>query len=124
MTRRDTDAVMLYVHWLHHLIILLLYCGIPLSCIYSFEPSSSSSLPSSSFGNEPPSYANDAVYGKRPYVNISGDIKLGGLVAIYDAGGQVYKSCHFRRPTSFTNVLNGSRNAIIVKNNYFWKSEH
>eukprot|EP00111_Clytia_hemisphaerica_P018610 TCONS_00055036-protein len=41
----------------------------------------------------PPYLANDALNGEREYANISGDIKLGALVAIYDAGGQVNRQC-------------------------------
>ena len=46
------------------------------------------------FYNGPLHLANDALYGEREFVNISGDIKLGALVAIYDAGGQVSKRCN------------------------------
>jgi len=57
----------------HRRLILLVICGALFCCCNSSDLSS----------------ANDAVHGKRPFVNISGDIKLGGLVAIYDSGGQV-----------------------------------
>ena len=57
-----------------------------------------------SFYNGPLLLANDALYGEREFVNISGDIKLGALVAIYDAGGQVNKRCNASGNIFFFNL--------------------